>query len=214
MNALRQRVDRFVRTELMVLPAFNDLRTFTQSYGPLALFGGLVRDLALGYARDFSSDIDVVVKGVPAAGLARFADRHAAERNSFGGFRIPLGRWLFDVWAFETTWAFSTGLVHGEQLADLLNTTFFNWDAVLFDVEKRQLIAKPTYLSDLQRGFLSINLRDTPNELGAAVRALRLMWQAEATIAPDLAEFIHEQLLKHGIDQFVAAAPNVAGDAD
>ena len=211
MNALRQRVERFVRTELMVLPAFKDLLSLTGSYGPAALFGGLIRDLALGYARDFSSDVDIVVKDVPSGVLARFAGRHAAERNSFGGFRLPLGRWLFDVWTFETTWAFSAGLVKGNALADLLSTTFFNWDAVLLDLEKRQLMARPSYLTDLQRGCLAINLRETPNELGAAVRALRLMWQAEATVTPDLAEFINAQILEHGLDKIVATDAKRSG---
>jgi hypothetical protein len=211
MSALRQRLDRFVRSELMVLPAFKDLLSLTCSYGPTVLFGGLIRDLALGYARDFSSDVDIVVKDVPTDVLTRFAARHGAERNSFGGFRLALGRWLFDAWTFESTWAFSAGLVKGDALADLLRTTFFNWDAVLFDLEKRELIAKPSYLLDLQRRWLAINLRETPNELGAAVRALRLMWQTEAMVAPALAEFINSQILEHGLDEIVTADAKRSG---
>lgn len=200
---LRQRVDRFVRSELAVLPVFEELLKLTRSFGSAVLFGGLIRDLALGYARDFSSDVDIVVKGMPSGVLGRFAMRHHAERNAFGGFRVPLGRWLVDIWTFESTWAFAKGLVRGETLFDLLATTFFNWDAVLFDLEKRELIARPSYLDDLQRGWLAINLRETPNELGAAVRTLRLMWQAEATLAPYLAQFLHSQLVEHGLDQIV-----------
>src|SRR5690606_28975397 len=136
MGALRQRVERFLRSELLVLPPFNNLLSLAGSFGSVAIFGGLIRDLALGNARDFSSDVDIVVKDMPTHVLTHFASRHAAQQNAFGGFRLPMGRWLFDVWTFEKTWAFSAGLVHGHSLADLLNTTFFNWDAVLFDIEK------------------------------------------------------------------------------
>jgi hypothetical protein len=211
MNALRQRVERFLRSELLVLPPFNDLLSLVGSFGPAVLFGGLIRDLALGNARSFSSDVDIVVKDMPPHVLAHFASRHAAGENSFGGFRVPMGRWLFDIWTFERTWAFSAGFVDGHSLADLLSTTFFNWDAVLFDIQKRQLIARPSYLSDLQHGCLAINLRATPNELGAVVRALRLMWQSEAKISPELAEFIHAQIVEHGLDQIVASDAKRSG---
>src|SRR3970040_1376671 len=92
---LRKREDRFVRTELLILPAFSDLLSLSRSFGTAAIFGGLIRDLALGYARDFSSDIDVVWKDVPHDVLARNVSRHGAERNSFGGFRMQLRRWMF-----------------------------------------------------------------------------------------------------------------------
>jgi hypothetical protein len=201
--ALRKRVDRFVRTELLILPAFSELLSLSRSFGTAAIFGGLIRDLALGHARDFSSDIDVVLKDVPDDVLARNVSRYGAQRNSFGGFRMQLGRWMFDLWAYDSTWAFAKGFVQPRELADLLRTTFFNWDAALFDLQTRELIVAPSYFTDLESRRLAINLRQTPNELGAAVRTLRLMWQGEAVLAPDLAAFLLSQIQEHGIHQIV-----------
>jgi hypothetical protein len=201
--ALRKRVLRFVEKELDVLPVFTDLCRFAAGFGPMTIFGGLIRDLALGYSRDFSSDIDVVVKGMPANVLERVLGPYGARRNKFGGFRVQIGRWGLDLWNFERTWAFENGLIEGHELQDLLRTTFFNWDAVLFELERREIYSAPDYFADLAERSLNINLRQTPNEFGAAVRTLRLMSTDDAVLSPELAAFLYEQILTFGIHAIV-----------
>ncbi len=203
--SLRKRVARFVDKELAVLPPFYELAEKAKSFGPIAIFGGLIRDLALGHSRAFSSDVDIVLKGMSVDVLARHLVPYQAVRNSFGGFRVSFGRWVFDLWTFETTWAFAKGFVQGRELADLLRTTFFNWDAVLFELTKEELIARPSYFADLEARSLAINLRQTPNELGAAVRALRSIAEGGVSVAPDLAAFLHSQIRAHGIEEMTAA---------
>jgi hypothetical protein len=203
--ALRKRLTGFVDKELVDLPPFRNLTEVAQSFGPIAIFGGLIRDIALGRSRNFSSDVDVVLKDMPVAVLERQLARYDAVRNSFGGFRVQFGRWLFDLWTFETTWAFDKGLVDGRELADLLRTTFFNWDAALFEVTTRELLVAPNYFADLKARFLAIKLRQTPNELSAAVRTLRLMAEGGVSLSPDLAAFLHSQIMAHGIDEMTAA---------
>jgi hypothetical protein len=199
---LRKRVVRFVDKELAVLPPFAGLADLAGSFGPMAIFGGLIRDLALGHSREFSSDVDLVLKDMPAGVLDRFLASHGAQRNAFGGFRVHR-RWGFDLWTFDSTWAFAKGLVPGRELEDLLRTTFFNWDAVLFEVETSELIVLPSYFEDLKSLRLAINLRQTPNEVGAAVRALRAMSEGEVSLAPELAAFLHSQIAEHGIHRIV-----------
>lgn len=208
---LRKRVIRFIRKELAPLPAFADLTKVAESYGPVAIFGGLVRDLALGNSREFSSDVDIVLKDMPGEVLTRHLAPYQAERNAFGGFRVQFGRWAFDLWTFDTTWAFVQGHVQGRELTDLLRTTFFNWDAALFDLSKQEVLTSPAYFADLEARLLAINLRQTPNELGAAVRALRTLSAGGVSLAPDLAGFLHEQILEHGIQQITAADAKRAG---
>jgi hypothetical protein len=203
-GTLRKRVSRFVSKELLILPPFLGLKELAGSFGPMAIFGGLIRDLALGYSREFSSDIDVVVKDMPPHVLARYLEPYKAQRNSFGGFRVQFGRWGFDLWTFDSTWAFAEGLIDGRELTDLLRTTFFNWDAVLFDIATGELTARPTYFEDLTNHWLAINLRQTPNELGATVRALRALAEGRVTLAPELAEFLHSRIPKYGLDQITA----------
>jgi hypothetical protein len=200
---LRKRVIRFVDKELATLPPFAGLADLSRSFGPMAIFGGLIRDLALGHSREFSSDVDLVFKGVPAGVLDRFLAPHGAQRNAFGGFRVQFGRWGFDLWTFESTWAFAKGLVPGRQLEDLLRTTFFNWDAALFEIETSELTVRPSYFEDLKSLRLAVNLRQTPNELGAAVRALRSMSEGDVSLDTELAVFLHSQIVEHGIHRIV-----------
>ncbi len=203
--SLRKRVARFVSKELAVLPPFLELTETAKSFGPIVIFGGLIRDLALGYSREFSSDVDVVLKHMPVEVLARHLAPYRAVRNAFGGFRVQFGRWGFDVWTFESTWAFVKGFVPGNELADLLRTTFFNWDAALFDLANEELLVRPSYFAEIEARFLSINLRETPNELGAAVRTLRYLTEGGVSVAPDLAAFLHSQIIAHGLDEIAAA---------
>jgi hypothetical protein len=199
--SLRKRVARFVGKELAVLPPFRELTRTAESFGPMVIFGGLIRDLALGHSREFSSDVDVILKGMPVDVLARHLEPCRASRNAFGGFRVQFGRWEFDVWTFESTWAFVNGLIPGRELTDLLRTTFFNWDAALFDVATEEVTVRPSYFAELEARFLAINLRETPNELGAAVRTLRCLAEGGVSLAPDLAAFLHSQIAGHGLDE-------------
>ena len=107
------------------------------------------------------------------------------------------------MWTFESTWAFTQGLVEGKQLVDLLRTTFFNWDAALFSLDDNELIVRPSYFEELEKRGLAINLRPTPNEFGAAVRALRLMAVEDLTLTAGLAQFIQSQIIEHGIHRIV-----------
>lgn len=203
--SLRKRVMRFVDKELAVLPPFQELRHLAESFGPMAIFGGLIRDLALGRAREFSSDVDVVLKDMPVDVLARHLAPHRGVRNAFGGFRVQFGRWLFDLWTFDNTWAFANGFVQGRELADLLRTTFFNWDAALFELGEDRLLVRPSYFAELEARLLAINLRPTPNELGAAIRALRFIAEGGVSVTPDLAEFLYSQIRAHGIEDLATA---------
>ena len=124
-------------------------------------------------------------------------------RNSFGGYRLSVGRWVLDIWTLESTWAFRQGLVDGRKIPDLLNTTFFNWDAIVFKLESNRLSYSDHYLSDLSQRKLSINLRNCANELGATVRTLRLLAQASPKLDPQLASFLFENINHYGSSEIL-----------
>lgn len=58
---------------------------------------------------------------------------------------------------------------------------------------------------------MAIKLRQTPNELSAAVRTLRLMAEGGVSLAPDLATFLHTQIVAHGIEEITAGDPKRVG---
>ena len=75
------------------------------------------------------------------------------------------------MWSIEDTWAHTAGLVQVREPADLLKCTFFDWDAILFDLESEAIVAGENYFQLLAANVLDINLEENPNPRGSLVRA-------------------------------------------
>lgn len=149
--------------------------------GRVLVVGGLIRDLAF-YGADERpvSDIDFVVTG-SADKLQRLAAGLGAEPNRFGGFGLSKSSYRIDFWSMNRTWAKVNNIVSVKTPKDLVKTTFFNWDGIVYDLSDRDIYALPKYMDFLHSGLLDINLRENPSEIGNLVRALRrlVMWDAK-----------------------------------
>lgn len=204
-KALRDRVSRFFTKELLPNKEFVELKTFAENYGDVAVFGGLIRDLALGFAYSFRSDIDVVVQGLDRAGVARLAEKYDGELNAFGGCRFSIGRWMFDVWPLEETWALKQ--MGADRIAsdfpDLFATTFLNVDAAVYNFSHPSLDLSPRFVDGIKNLKLDVNFRKTPNSKGAAVKTLRMMASTDFSLAPRLAAFLGSAIEEHGIHELV-----------
>ncbi|MEO1027261.1 MAG: hypothetical protein AAFX07_17110, partial [Pseudomonadota bacterium] len=127
--------------------------------------------------------------------FSEILDQHKAIQNRFGGHRVRFGRWNFDVWEVSRTWAFSKGVVEARSPLSLLETTFFNWDAILYDWQSGSLHHGQNYFSDLSHKYLELVLKDNPNSVGALVRTLRtLCLSDEILTGPKLSTFVIDQL--------------------
>lgn len=159
------------------------------------VFGGALRDISLHGAPQFSSDVDTVVQVHDSDALMDILCRHEAVQNKFGGHRVRFGRWNFDVWEVSRTWAFSKGVVEARGPLSLLETTFFNWDAILYDWRSGSLHHGENYFSDLSRKYLELVLEDNPNTIGALVRTLRTLSLSDDILAgPRLSTFVKDKL--------------------
>lgn len=155
------------------------------------VFGGMIRDMALGKVRKFNSDIDLVSFSSRVE-ISKAIAGFNPSPNKFGGFRFGFEGRIFDIWSFEDTWAFRAGLVKGDAPNDLCKTTFFNLDAICQPLGSRGVICGESYLSDLNNRILEINLMDNPAPHKAAARAIRLAWEHELFLSVKLQEFILE----------------------
>jgi len=90
-------------------------------------------------------------------------------------------------------------------LRDLVDATFFDWDAVLYDVATRKVIAQKGYFERIQRRVIDINLAPNPNPLGNAVRALRYAYRWDAALGKRLVAHVAKQIQDHGWDALVAS---------
>ena len=165
------------------------LEALTGKLPSTAIFGGMLREFALGAARNFTSDIDLVTEAT-SADIERAIKEFSPTRNKFGGFRFNAGKWRFDIWAFEDTWAFRQGLVKGNELTDLFRTTFFNLDAALYHLGRRRFLFSADYERGVLERVLELNLAANPAPGRMVGRAIRLAVDKELGIGPQLAEFI------------------------
>lgn len=175
-----------------------------QKFGHLALIGGAVRDVArLGVSR-FRSDLDFVLYDGNLSGFRNLMQDLSARQNRFGGFSIRYARWRVDIWALEDTWAHTAGLRQVSHIQDLVNCTFFDWDAILFDLQTRAIITKPGYFDSVQAYVLDVNLEENPNPTGSLVRALRrgALWKVR--FGAKLTSFVRDQLRKEAWESLVA----------
>jgi predicted nucleotidyltransferase len=186
----KRRLGKFVKIatnkSLELANVFDSLR----SVGNVVIFGGLVRDVTLFGSAQFRSDIDLVVDVEDRRALEIALRRHACSHTNFGGYRLKVDSWHVDVWPFRKTWAIAHGFVEATRLEDLVNTTFFNWDAAFFSLDTGKLTHRDDYLDALNNLYLDVVLPTNPNPVGMAQRALRLVKRTGATISPALVQFI------------------------
>lgn len=164
------------------------------------IFGGMVREVALGNTRQFSSDVDIVTRAGSDevfAAIAQFSPR----KNKFGGFRFNVGTQLFDIWSFNDTWAFRAGLVDGSAFNDILKTTFFNLDAVAYHLRDRKIYCSESYLQAVRERTLDLNLQENPAPSSMVRRAIRLAIENSLRITPRLGEYILRNVDLSNIDE-------------
>ncbi len=189
-TAIARRVKGFLASTDSHAPGVSSLFRDLNPIGEVLLFGGLLRNAALFGLTNFRSDIDVVVAGSKAESLARVLDRFGPVRNSFGGYRLRLDSFQVDIWTLDSTWAFRKGLVKGETVEDLLQTTFFNWDAIAYSLNSGTLYSKDGYIEEIRGSFLDIVLSVNPNPIGMLKRTVNLIKATSAVLSPSLVTFV------------------------
>ncbi len=184
-------VERFLKSKN---PAMRHLRNEVveplEHIGEVAIVGGLVRDIVrYGIDQRPISDIDLVIQGSPSA-VANIARTLSAKPNRFGGFGVISAHYKADFWALSTTWARTNGGLRISRIQDLLDSTFFNWDAIVYSTASSTTYFKDEYLEDIRNHVLEINFGETASHKGNLIRALRRLvaWQAEP--GPKLRDFL------------------------
>lgn len=175
-----------------------DILPFFASLGPTVIIGGLPRDIARKGWQGFSSDIDLVVQPTDYERYKSVMEEIGAVRNRFGGYGMTTGGWRVDAWALSDTWAREAGYRRVNEFEDLLDCTFFDSDAVLYDVTARRVIARGDYFERLSNRILDINLAENPNVLGSALRTLRRALAWDVRLSSKLADYVLSAVSVHG----------------
>lgn len=200
---LKRRVDDYLREDALPIRRLREIfATRFQPLGPVAIIGGLVRDIARRGKVGFRSDIDLVVDAPPEI-VATLASSLNATPNRFGGFSSIHPHWKVDFWSLSNTWAAAVGLVQVRSLADLVHTTFFDCDAICYEIGQKRLHALPGYLERLQKRSIDVNLLPNPSIDGNLLRASRriLLWGFRP--GPGLQSFIRRELNEQSFARIV-----------
>lgn len=164
------------------------------------IFGGMIRDFALGDARHFFSDIDLVTLG-SKGDIEKAIAKYNPKQNKFGGFRFVANKQVYDLWAFEDTWAFRQGYVEGHKLEDLLKTTFFNVDASAYSLTSDCIYISEECLKAIEDRVLDINLTANPAPQRMVKRAIRYGLEKDFAIGPRLAEYMVKRINLHHLNR-------------
>lgn len=203
-SQIEQRAKRFfapnsVRTKEVHERIFTPL----SQCGDVYVIGGALRDLAFfGADRRPTSDIDIVVTG-SSSDVDRIARNLQATQNRFGGYGIKSGGMKVDFWAFENTWAKVHRQAEIKKVDDLLKSTFFDWDAILYNVFDKKIIAKPNYVDIMRGRVIEINLLSNPSPHGNLVRALRRLVMYDLRPGKRLKWFVNDGLRRYDWQRIV-----------
>jgi hypothetical protein len=197
-SLLQRRVGEFLGSRTRGKEPLQALLEELAAQKATAIFGGMIRDICLGGARFFRSDVDVVIDA-PAQWLSAWLARRClpVTNNAFGGARLQLKGWQVDLWTLGSTWAIREGHVQARELSDLVKTTFFSWDAWVYEVGSKRIHPGLGTLEQMRANLVDINLEPNPRPRGA-LKALRWLEHRRAALTPRLAAYLYNQLEHHG----------------
>jgi hypothetical protein len=186
------------------------IRTLTdiQTCTPQAfLFGGTLRDLMVCGASAIPRDVDVVVGDISSQALRAALASHLDRETRFGGLRLEVEGWFFDVWTLKDTWAFRQGILKHQSFQDLPKTTFLNVEAVAADLNVRRGQKRCVYANGFFEGLLSrtveINLEENPFPELCVVRSLITAAELGYAIGPRLSRYLVHYGTKAPMEQLI-----------
>lgn len=205
LSDLRKRLARFLTEKACGRDEVHRFLSKLKPIGEVAIFGGMIRDVALAGIEGFNSDLDLVVdvetplteSDTFLSILREYSFTQKIEMNKFGGYRVCLDKWKLDIWRAQDTWAIKQGLVQYDSLDSLRKTTFFNWDAILYSLGSGKLLVADNYIETINTRALDFNLLESPNALANVIKSLRYYEKYDANFSPRLASYVCDYLKKY-----------------
>lgn len=189
-RVLQKRLSGYLNRSSLTRPQLSDtLKEIALLLPETVIFGGMIREFALGNARGFFSDIDLVTLS-PRKELSDAVAKFAPVVNKFDGFRFVANAHRFDIWSLPDTWAFRQGIVTGSTFDDLLNTTFFNVDAAIFHLSTRELNFLNGYETWIQERVLDINLSENFRPENMIRRVMSLVIYRQMGLTNKLGDYV------------------------
>jgi hypothetical protein len=169
-----------------------------KSKGNLVIFGGKIKDLAYYTIKNkyqnieevcYRSDFDLV-SDINIDVLTSLISKYEYSVNNLGGFRLKLGRVWVDIWNVTSTWAFREGHITDVSLNNLIYTTFFRNDAILYHLNDNCIHALPSFWEEIEFGVLDINLIHNADPIKTCERIIKYLLKG-FTISYELGNYLY-----------------------
>lgn len=193
---LRSRLSRFLVEEASWKEPLREMIDMLRHSGwPAVIFGGVLRDLVLYGPAERPRDVDIVVKCSSAA-LSKWLAPFTSQRTRFGGFRVRLYKWTFDIWSLNATWGFKAGHMR-PTFENLPKTTFFNIEGIAAELNTPRQHKRELYSSGfsdaIRSRILDINFEPNPFPQLCIIRGLLTAARHDLMISPRLARYMIRQ---------------------
>lgn len=126
-----------------------------EEYGHLILIGGAIRDIAV-YNRQ-PRDYDIIVN-TDCENFDEVFEGFEFTKNRFGGYKIYINTFEFDVWSIKNNWAFKNNILEAK-VENIVESTFYNIDSVHLNLNNGDWDGK-YFIEALNENVLDIVLDD------------------------------------------------------
>lgn len=163
------------------------------------VFSGIIRDFFLGmpsYEHQQGKrkkcnprDLDFVLDGNCKVDMFTAGKVHV---NQYGGLKLEWGNVTVDVWSLEETWGI---IEEGKPVTpqSLLETSFFNFSAIVYDYNKEKFIVGRPFLEFLNTNTLDVVYEKNPKPDLCIVNTIYYMEKLKCRIGKKLSQWIIKQ---------------------
>jgi hypothetical protein len=184
--------------QLTTCPEVNSLFRELTDCGQVVIFGGAIRDWFLG---NVPKDIDMVSD---ASNIdLKLLNKYPGRKNSFGGYKIKVGNVEFDIWNVESTWAFKHDVSFKKTLSEIPQTSFFNYDAVIFHTTTHQIM-ESVFNTGLESKILDIVYEPNPYPVYVTSKAFIMAQKYNLSFSDRLKQYLLRRIdLSYSENDFI-----------
>lgn len=139
-----------------------NLLTFISEQTNVYIFSGVIRNFLLGYLEN--RDIDIVIDDIDNISIPRkYLNKIDYKRNSFGGYKLKVGKIVVDVWGLNNTWGIRKLNLNNTPYS-LIRTAFFNFSSIVYDFNNERFIYDKSFLEFFKAPHaMDIRYEENPN---------------------------------------------------
>lgn len=138
-----------------------NLLTLISKQTDVYIFSGVIRNFLLGYIEN--RDLDVVIDNIDNVSIpSKYLKKINYKRNSFGGYKLKVGKIVVDAWNLNSTWGIQK-LNLNKTPYSLIRTAFFNFSSIVYDFNAERFIYDDYFLDFYKTHAMDIRYEENPN---------------------------------------------------